>query len=57
MEHVTQELKDSFNANKKKKTKRCAVEGCDKYPRAGCDGHCLAHATQKKKDKLSRVQS
>jgi hypothetical protein len=31
--------------------KKCAVEGCDKYPQAGCSGHCcLAHATQEQKN-------
>ncbi len=30
--------------------KKCAVEGCDKYPRTGCSGHCAAHATQEQRD-------
>ena len=30
--------------------KRCAVEGCDKVPQTGCNGHCLGHATQEQKN-------
>ena len=29
---------------------RCDVEGCDKFPDSGCDGHCLAHATPEQKN-------
>jgi hypothetical protein len=32
---------------------RCAVEGCDKFPQTGCNGHCLAHATQEQKNAYS----
>jgi hypothetical protein len=38
---------------KKEKAKKCAVEGCDKYPQAGCSGHCLAHATQEQLDAIN----
>ena len=36
--------------------RRCAVEGCDKYSRTGCSGHCLAHATQEQRDVINGKQ-
>jgi hypothetical protein len=36
--------------------KKCAVEGCDKLPRMGCSGHCLAHATQEQRDVINDEQ-
>ena len=33
---------------------RCAVEGCNKFPQTGCNGHCLSHATQEQKDAVTR---
>jgi hypothetical protein len=41
--HATQAQRDAINDKRKKKEKRCAVEGCDKFPLMGCKGHCLAH--------------
>ena len=38
------------NNERRKTGKRCAVEGCDKLPRTGCNGHCLGHLTQEQKD-------
>ena len=46
LSHATQEQKDTFSNEKKK----CAAEGCDIYPRTGCNGHCLNHATQEQRD-------
>ena len=39
-----------YTCSKCKTGKRCAVEGCDKFPQTGCNGHCLGHATQEQKD-------
>jgi hypothetical protein len=33
-----------------KKKKKCAVVGCENNQQTGCDGHCLAHATQELND-------
>ncbi len=35
---------------------KCSVEGCDKYSRTGCSGHCLAHATQEQRDVINGEQ-
>ncbi len=56
MTHAMQEVKRAFHDGRKKKAKKCAVEGCDKYPRAGCSGHCLTHATQEQKDAINDVR-
>jgi hypothetical protein len=37
-----------------KERKRCAIEGCDKYPLSGCGGHCGEHATQEQRDEKNR---
>jgi hypothetical protein len=42
-----------YTCSKCKTGKRCAVEGCDKFPQTGCNGHCLGHATQEQKDAIS----
>ena len=33
--------------------RKCAVEGCDKYPRNGSGGHCMEHAMQEQKDSFN----
>ena len=44
----------SYHTCRKCKPDKCAVEGCDKYPQMGYNGHCTAHATKEQIDAKAR---
>ena len=48
--------RDAINDERRKKAKKCAVEGCYKNPQTGCSGHCLTHATQEQRDAITDIR-